>query len=153
MMKLNAKRKLGLLEKSKVCSVKNVNQLLIIGNLIKDAGECKSCKFRTSLKSGTIMEYSKLPLQYWLLAMALMSMTKKGMSALELQKQLSHKRYEPIWAMMHKIRLAMGAREDKYKLHDWVELDHGFFEVDFDAESQKAKANCYGVRSSRPHRC
>jgi len=41
--------------------------------------------------------------------MALMSMTKKGMSAMELQKQLSHKRYEPIWAMMHKIRLAMGA--------------------------------------------
>jgi hypothetical protein len=106
----------------------------------KKCWECKSCKFRTSLKSGTIMEYSKLPLQYWLLAMALMSMTKKGMSVLELQKQLSHKIQEPIWAMMHKIWLAMGAREDKYKLHDWVELDHGFFEIDFDGQSQKAKA-------------
>ncbi len=106
----------------------------------KKCWECKSCKFRTSLKSGTVMEYSKLPLQYWLLAMALMSMTKKGMSALELQRQLCHKRYEPIWAMMHKIRIAMGKREDKYQLHDWVELDHGFFEIDFDNESQKSKA-------------
>ena len=59
---------------------------------------------------------------------------------MELQKQLSHKRYEPIWAMMHKIRLAMGAWEDKYKLYDWIELDHGFFEIDLDGESQKAKA-------------
>ena len=25
-------------------------------------------------------------------------------------------------------------------MHDWVELDHGFFEIDFDGESQKDKA-------------
>lgn len=106
----------------------------------KKCWECKSCNFRTSLKSGTFMEYSKLPLQYWLLAMALMSMTKKGISALELQRQLSHKRYEPIWAMMHKIRQAMRQRENNYQLHDWVELDHGFFEVDFDSDLQQAKA-------------
>jgi hypothetical protein len=106
----------------------------------KKCWECKECRFRTSLKSGTIMEYSKLPLQYWLLAMGLMSMTKKGLSALELQRQLSHKRYEPIWAMMHKIRQAMGQRENKYQLHHWVELDHGSFEIDFDTENEKSKA-------------
>ncbi len=106
----------------------------------KKCWECKKCRFRTSLKSGTIMEYSKLPLQYWLLAMGLMSMTKKGLSALELQRQLSHKRYEPIWAMMHKIRQAMGQRENKYQLNDWVELDHGSFEIDFDTETEKSKA-------------
>jgi hypothetical protein len=106
----------------------------------KKCWECKECRFRTSLKSGTIMEYSKLPLQYWLLAMALMSMTKKGLSALELQRQLSHKRYEPIWAMMHKIRQAMGQREKRYQLQHWVELDHGFFEIDFDTEKEKSKA-------------
>ena len=33
-----------------------------------------------------------------------MGISKKGMSALELQKSLSHKRFESIWSMMHKIR-------------------------------------------------
>lgn len=76
--------------------------------------ECKSCGFRMSLKSGTVMENSKLPFQYWLLAMHLMTATKKTISALELQRQLGHEYYEPIWAMMHKIRRVMSKRDDKY---------------------------------------
>jgi len=48
------------------------------------------------------MENSKLPLRMWYLCMALRSMTKKGISAKEMQKQLGHKRYQPIWEMMHK---------------------------------------------------
>jgi hypothetical protein len=41
-MNLNANRKLGKPEKSKVWSVKNVNPPLIIGNLIKNAGNVKA---------------------------------------------------------------------------------------------------------------
>lgn len=40
-----------------------------------------------------------------------MANNKKGISAQEMQRQLGHKRYEPIWAMMHKIRAAMGNRD------------------------------------------
>ncbi|MFT6808778.1 MAG: hypothetical protein ACJA01_002009, partial [Saprospiraceae bacterium] len=29
-----------------------------------------------------------------------------------MQRQIGHKRYEPIWFMMHKIRAAMGQRDD-----------------------------------------
>jgi hypothetical protein len=43
--------------------------------------DCKVCKYRTTLRSGTIMESSKLPFHYWLYAMFLMTMTKKGISA------------------------------------------------------------------------
>jgi len=58
-----------------------------------------------------------------------MSTTKKSCSAYEIQKQLGHKRYEPIWAMMHKIRSAMGKRDNQYLLKETIEVDEGFFET------------------------
>ncbi|WP_257669748.1 IS1595 family transposase [Parapedobacter tibetensis] len=91
--------------------------------------ECKSCHFRTSLRSGTIMESSKLPFLVWYKTMFLMSCTKKGFSTNELQKQLGMKRYEPVWAMVHKLRKAMGNRDAKYTLEGMVELDEGYFSV------------------------
>ncbi len=91
--------------------------------------KCKSCGFRTTLKSGTIMEHSHLPFQYWYIAMCLLTTTKKSFSALELQNQLGHKYYEPIWDMCHKIRRAMGERDSKYKLKGEIEVDEGFYEV------------------------
>lgn len=91
--------------------------------------DCKKCRYRTTLRSGTVMESSKLPFLYWMHGMYFMAMTKKGISALEMQKQLGHKRYEPIWSMMHKIRAIMGLREDKYELEGVVELDDSFFKT------------------------
>lgn len=58
--------------------------------------------------------------------MALMSMTKKGISAKEMQRQLGHKRYATIWRMMHTIRAAMGNREGLYKLKGMVEFDEAY---------------------------
>ena len=87
--------------------------------------QCSSCNFRTCLRSGTTFESSKLPLRKWYLAMALMSMTKKGISALEMQRKLGHKRYASIWKMMHTIRNAMGNREGLYKLTGMLEFDEG----------------------------
>jgi hypothetical protein len=89
--------------------------------------QCKKCSFRTSIRSGTIMENSNLPVRMWYLCMALMTMTKKGISAKEMQRQLNHKRYEPIWTMMHKIRAAMGHRDALYSLAGEIEFDEGYF--------------------------
>lgn len=61
---------------------------------LKWVWQCSSCNFRTSLRSGTIMESSKLSIHKWYLAMAFMTFSKKGISAKELQRQLSHKYYE-----------------------------------------------------------
>ncbi len=66
--------------------------------------ECKSCKHRTSLRSGTIMEHSKLPVKYWFLSYYLYEIARKEIPALELQKVFCHKRYEPIWLMRKKIK-------------------------------------------------
>ena len=107
-------------------------------NKTYNSHDCCTCRYRTTLRSGTVMESSKLPFQYWLYAIYLMTMTKKGMSALELQRQLGHKRYEPIWLMMHKIRLVMGMRDDKYDLEGVVELDDAFFKTHSEVKSEGA---------------
>jgi len=89
---------------------------------------CKECKHTMGLKQGTVMENSNLGYRVWLWGLYLMSLTKKGFSALEMQRLIGHKRYEPIWLMMQKIRISMGHRDDKYRLDGFIEMDEGFFE-------------------------
>lgn len=103
----------------------------------KSMYQCKECEFRTSLRSGTIMENSKLPFLIWYRAMFLLTATKKGFSSKELQKQLGLKRYEPVWAMIHKLRKAMGERDNHYSLEDMIEFDEGYFKV----ETSKVEAD------------
>jgi hypothetical protein len=91
--------------------------------------ECKKCHFRTSLRSGTIMQSSNLSFLLWYKTMFLMSCTKKGFSAKEIQKQLRLKRYEPVWAMVHKLRKAMGNRDARYTLEGMIEMDEGYFTI------------------------
>jgi hypothetical protein len=98
--------------------------------------QCSECRFRTTIRSGSMMENAKLPFRKWYLAMAFMSYSKKGISATELQRQLGHRRYESIWTMMHKIRQAMGNRDAMYKLFDMVEFDEGCFETEISKESR-----------------
>lgn len=101
--------------------------------------ECKKCHSRQSLRSGTVMEQSNLPLRYWMLCIELMTLTKKSFSALEMQRLIGHKRYEPIWYMMHKIRRVMSKRDDQYELKEYIEIDEAFFERVDDKEVVKEK--------------
>ena len=94
----------------------------------KKQWQCRSCNYRTTLTSGTVMENSNLPFHYWMFCIELMTLSKKSFSALEMQRMLGHKRYEPIWLMMHKIRRVMSKRDEKYKLNGCIEFDEGFFE-------------------------
>ena len=92
--------------------------------------ECKACRHRTSLCRGTIMESSNLSFLIWYKTMFLLSATIKGFSSKEIQKQLGLKRYEPVWAMVHKLRKAMGNRGAKYTLEGMIEMDEGYFSVE-----------------------
>lgn len=92
----------------------------------KEQFECKNCKFRTTLRSGTVLHSTKLPFQYWYIAIHLMTATKKGFSAHEMRRQLGHKRYEPIWNLMRKIRSFMGKAENKIDLEGMVEIDDAY---------------------------
>ena len=103
----------------------------------KESYECKRCGYRQSLKANTVMHKSKLPFRYWFMAMHLLTSTKKSFSAKELQRQLGHKRYHPIWHMLHKLREAMGKRDGEYVLAGRMELD----EVYFSTETPKEEKN------------
>lgn len=89
--------------------------------------QCSVCDFRTTLKSGSIMEGSKVSFHTWYLAMAFMTFSKKTISAAELQRQLNHPKYDTVWRLMHKIRDAMGKRDALYLLEGEIEYDEGYF--------------------------
>jgi Zn ribbon nucleic-acid-binding protein len=99
--------------------------------------ECKECRHRQSLRANTVMHKSKLPFRYRFIAMHLLTSTKKSYSAKELQRQLGHKRYQPVWYMMHKLREAMGKRDGEYVLAGRIELDEGYFSTETPAEDKE----------------
>lgn len=86
------------------------------------------------------MQSSNLSFMTWYKAMFLMITTKKGFSSKEIQKQLGLKRYEPVWAMVHKLRKAMGNRDARYTLEGMIEMDEGYFTVESsEIEQQQGK--------------
>lgn len=99
--------------------------------------ECKKCRSRTSLRSGTIMQSSNLSFLIWYKTMFLLTATKKGFSSKEIQRQLGLKRYEPVWSMVHKLRKAMGKRDDRYTLEGMIEMDEGYFSIEASEQEHK----------------
>ncbi|KAA6342869.1 hypothetical protein EZS27_009420 [termite gut metagenome] len=83
------------------------------------------------------MHLSKLPFRYWFVAFHLLTSTKKSFSAKELQRQLEHKNYEAIWALLHKLRMAVGKRDEQYALSGILELDEGFFSTEMNEEDKR----------------
>jgi len=65
--------------------------------------KCKDCRKPFTVTVGTVMERSKVPLSKWVLAAQLMAASKKGMSALQLQRMLGTN-YETAWFLFHRLR-------------------------------------------------
>ena len=65
----------------------------------------KECRKHFSAKTDTVMQSSKFPVRKWLYAMYLMSLSKKGMSSLQLAQELGIAQ-EAAWRLGHKIRKA-----------------------------------------------
>ena len=103
----------------------------------KECYECKKCGKRQSLRANTVMHGSQLPFRSWFIAIHLLTSTKKSFSAAELQRQLGHKRYEPIWTLLHKLREIMGKRDEMYSLSGVIELDEGFFSTETPDDEKK----------------
>ena len=49
---------------------------------------CSGCRDKFTVRTGTVMERSHIPLHKWLMATHLIMASKKGMSALQLQRML-----------------------------------------------------------------
>ena len=86
---------------------------------------CASCGRKTSVTAGTIFHRSRTPLSTWFAAAWLVTSSKNGVSALNLQQQLGFGSYETAWAWLHKLRRAM-VRPDRDRLSGVVEVDETF---------------------------
>jgi transposase-like protein len=82
---------------------------------------CHACEHMFSVTSGTVMEFTKLPLRKWLLAFHLMGASKKGISALQLSRMLGVQ-YNTAWHLSHRIRKTMGFEQEE-KFTGIVETD------------------------------
>jgi transposase-like protein len=65
--------------------------------------KCKECRKPFTVTIGTVMERSHVPLTKWNLAAHFMASSKKGMSALQLQRLLGTN-YETAWFLFHRLR-------------------------------------------------
>jgi transposase-like protein len=68
---------------------------------------CRQCREQFTVTVGTVCEHSHIPLHKWVLAFHLMGASKKGISALQLQRMLGLGSYRSAWFMAHRIREAM----------------------------------------------
>jgi hypothetical protein len=78
-----------------------------------------------SVQVGTIFEDSHIPLAKWIAAFHMICASKKGVSALQLQRSLGLGSYRSAWHMAHRIRHAMRS-EPLRKLLGVVEADETY---------------------------
>src|SRR5690348_12837632 len=67
---------------------------------------CGACNDKFTVRVGTVMERSHIPIHKWLLAFRLMASSKKGVSAHQIHRTLGIT-YKSAWFLMHRIREAM----------------------------------------------
>lgn len=87
--------------------------------------ECAACGKQHSLRAGTIFEQSKTGLAKWFLAIFLVTSSKRGIAAAELQRQMGFASYQTAWTWLHKIRRAM-VRPEREPLKGAVEADETY---------------------------
>jgi transposase-like protein len=68
--------------------------------------ECQDCHGQFTVRAGSVMESSHVPLTKWALAYRLMASAKKGISAHQLHRTIGVT-YKTAWFMAHRIREAM----------------------------------------------
>ena len=84
---------------------------------------CRDCRKHFSLRTNTVLAESKVPLRKWLLAIYLIHTSRKGISSLQLARELGVTQ-KTAWFLLHRIRAAM---EERGGLFDGVvEIDETY---------------------------
>ncbi len=84
----------------------------------------KTCKKNFSVTVGTVFENSKVPLSVWIAAGYLLSAHKKGISSLQLHRDLGITQ-KTAWFVLHRLRVIMGSPEPE-PLVNVVEVDETY---------------------------
>jgi len=85
--------------------------------------QCNDCKGQFTVTVGTVMHGSHITLRQWVQAFYSVCSHKKGVSALQLQRNLGLHSYHSAWFLAHRIRLAMKQDPLASKLKGTVEVD------------------------------
>ena len=88
--------------------------------------KCKGCEAQFSVTTATIFASRKLPLRDLLAAIAIFVNGAKGISALQLSRDLDVQ-YKTAFVLAHKLREAMGAEMNERTLNGHVEIDGAYF--------------------------
>ena len=88
--------------------------------------KCKGCGKQFSVTSGTTFHGRKLPMRDYLMAIAIFANAAKGISALQLGRDL-HVSYKTAFVLAHKLREAMAADQAKYQPKGHVEINGAYF--------------------------
>ena len=86
---------------------------------------CRPCKRFFSVRTGTVMQSSKLPLKTWTYAIYLEVTSLKGVSSMKLHRDLGIKQ-DTAWHLQHRIRSAF-LREVDSECKGPVEVDEAYF--------------------------
>ena len=87
--------------------------------------KCKACTHQFSVTSGTIFAGRKLPIQDYLAAVAIFVNAAKGISALQLGRDLDVQ-YKTAFVLAHKLREALSAGQRDVTLSGVVEVDGAY---------------------------
>jgi transposase-like protein len=87
--------------------------------------KCAKCKRQYSVRVGTIFEDSKIPLQKWFAAIYLITSHKKGISSLQLHRDLGVTQ-KTAWFLLHRVRTSLGLNVGAEKFTGTCEADETF---------------------------
>jgi transposase-like protein len=85
---------------------------------------CNQCKEDFTVRTGTIFERSHIPLHKWVYAMYLLVTARKGISSMQLAKEIGITQ-KSAWFVLHRLREACGGR-NLSKLKGIIEIDETF---------------------------
>lgn len=87
--------------------------------------KCKYCRKQFTVRVGTIFEDSHIPFSKWLMALHLLTSSKKGFSALQLSRELGIT-VKSAWFVLHRVREAMRPILPPKSLSGIIEADETF---------------------------
>jgi len=93
----------------------------------KEQFQCKDCRFRTTLQSGTVLQGSKLPVSYFFIGLHMLIQHDKQISIDEFQKETGHKYYDPLWDFVHKLKDFIRDQETETLENDFKEVVNTYF--------------------------